>query len=152
MRLQHRPVPDDELCDRTVVVRPHLQVQPQVRGIRFDEQRFFRDSRLATSRLRRDHHAGRRAPDLVVGYDVRLIRLTARQVLRGYKNKIIITREMRRHNRRPPETLSCTLDDVSPRVMNVADSLNPQKCRFTRGGSFDYFSKSLFFFYFLNQL
>lgn len=86
MRLQHRPVSDDELGDRTVVVRPDLQVQSQVRGIRFDEQRLLRRSRFATPRFGRDHHARCGATDFVVCYDVRLIRLAARQVLRDNKN------------------------------------------------------------------
>lgn len=105
VRLQHRPVSDNELDDRTVVVRPDLQVQPQVCGIRSDEQRLFRDSRLAPSRFRRDHHTGRGATNFVVGYNVRLICLTTRQVLRGYKNKIIMRGHKMRYRSPPPVTL-----------------------------------------------
>lgn len=84
MRLQHWSVPDDKFCDRTVVVWPGLEVQPQVRGVGFHEQGLLWDARFISFRFGRDNHAGRGAPDFVVGYNVRLISLTARQVLHIY--------------------------------------------------------------------
>lgn len=87
MRLQHRPVPDDDFRDRTVVVRPRFQVQSQIRGIGFYEQRFFRRAGFVSLGSGRDHNARRRASHLVVGYDVRLIRLTARQILNKKKKR-----------------------------------------------------------------
>jgi len=80
--LQHRPVSDHKPVDRTVVVWPSFQVQPQVRRVGLQEQRFLRYPGPATFRLGCHHDAGRGATHLVVGHDVRLIGLAARQVLR----------------------------------------------------------------------
>lgn len=82
MWLQHRSVPDNELRYGTIVIGPGLQVQLQVRGIRFHEHGLLRDAGFVAFGSGGDCDAWRRAADLVVGYDVRLVRLTARQVLR----------------------------------------------------------------------
>jgi len=82
VRLQHRSVSHDKFVDRAVVVWPRFQVQAQVRGVGLQEQRFFRDPGPATFRFGRHHDAGRGAAHFVVGHDMRLIGLAARQVLR----------------------------------------------------------------------
>lgn len=80
--LQHRSVSDDKPVDRAVVVWPSFQVQAQVRGVGLQEQRFFWHPGPAAFRLGRHYDAGRGAAHLVVGHDMRLIGLAARQVLR----------------------------------------------------------------------